>query len=374
MRAVRVCRQRLGRRAQQKGEFPAVAFERDLGHPVRRHQSEGAGDVPWPRDPPVIDREHKITWLDAGLVGKAARLDAGDQGGRPPCALLPVGGNDLPAGLDIVHLPIGLQGIGDAYQERGRNSEIHAGIGVVEPGEDGVQLSHKTAFHIDQRTAGAAGVDRGVGLHEVLHRVEAGIVDAQRGDDAAGDGEAEPVLIADAADRLRQLGLRRDGEGRQTLIDTQQGDIARHVVADQPCRDDAAVPEPDVDTKGGLDHVPGGRDQIARADGDAGSLRRDTGRRTLAALGLARPDRQDRDDRAEGLRRDGADRMREAGERRQDHAQDDCPHQVSPRFLPMPADRPRRFCCGARIAAPGVAVHSLVELPSPVGTVNLPGG
>ena len=61
-------------------------------------------------------------------------------------------------------------------------------------------------LEVHERAAGVAGVDRRVGLDEVLvaFRVDAGA--AERADDAGGDGVAEAERIADRDDEIADFG------------------------------------------------------------------------------------------------------------------------------------------------------------------------
>jgi hypothetical protein len=81
-----------------------------------------------------------------------------------------------------------------------------------------------------ERAAGIAGIDRRVGLDEILEPVDAEVVAAQCADDAVRDGVAEAERIADrehdvadvqafdAAERDRRQAIRRRLSARQDRI------------------------------------------------------------------------------------------------------------------------------------------------------------
>jgi hypothetical protein len=109
-------------------------------------------------------------------------------------------------------------------------------------GVDGGVHADDLAGHIDQRAAGVAGVDGGVGLDELLElvgrAVGAGLVDGAvlGGDDAGGDGLGEGEGAADGEDPVADLGAvgvaELDGGQRLGRVDLDDGDVGLGVDAD----------------------------------------------------------------------------------------------------------------------------------------------
>ena len=72
--------------------------------------------------------------------------------------------------------------------------------------------ANEPAGHIDQRTAGIAGINRRVGLDEELIIADADLGARHRRDDAMGDGLADPERIADRQHQIADLQLVGIGE------------------------------------------------------------------------------------------------------------------------------------------------------------------
>ena len=79
-----------------------------------------------------------------------------------------------------------------------------AAVALVEHrGIDADQL----AARIDQRAAGIAGIDGGIGLNEILEGGDAELTAAGGADDAMGHGLRQPERIADRQHRIADLQL-----------------------------------------------------------------------------------------------------------------------------------------------------------------------
>ena len=70
-----------------------------------------------------------------------------------------------------------------------------------------VLMPTRLAGHVDQRAAGVAGIDRGVGLDEELVVGDADLGARQRRDDAVGHGLADAERIADRQHHVADLQL-----------------------------------------------------------------------------------------------------------------------------------------------------------------------
>ena len=112
--------------------------------------------------------------------------------------------------------------------------------------DGGVDADHLAARR-HQRAAGIAGIERRVGLDDVVDQPAAARTQraAERGDHAGGYGRFEAEWIADGDHQLpalERLGIaERRGRQRHVLFHPDQGQIGIRVVADQPRVEVAAV-------------------------------------------------------------------------------------------------------------------------------------
>ena len=81
------------------------------------------------------------------------------------------------------------------------DADIAAVVLVEHRGVDADQL----AARVDQRAAGIAGIDRGIGLNEILEGRDAELTAAGGADDAVGDGLRQAQRIADRQHRIPDL-------------------------------------------------------------------------------------------------------------------------------------------------------------------------
>src|SRR5690606_16553308 len=88
-----------------------------------------------------------------------------------------------------------LQLLDDAARQFRRYREANADAAARRRQDRGVDADD-LAVHVDERTAGIAAVDRGVGLDVVVIRSRTDIAAARR-NDARGDGAAETQRVAD---------------------------------------------------------------------------------------------------------------------------------------------------------------------------------
>ena len=135
-----------------------------------------------------------------------------------------------------------------------------------------MKLIHATPggpSHVDQRAAGIARIDRGVGLDEGRESACADVGAGERGDDAAGHGLADAERIADGEHEIADLRVARVGEGerRQRLagVDAQHGEVDARVRQHQLAREFAAVVRARRDLLAALDDVVVGDDDAVGA-------------------------------------------------------------------------------------------------------------
>src|SRR5919202_764257 len=136
------------------------------------------------------------------------------------------------------------------------------------------------AGRVEQRAAGVAGVDRGVGLDdavdlEAVRRLD----DPLRGrDDARRERALEAERVADRDRRVADLDASRRAERQRRELagprrDLEHREVARLVATEDPGVDDALVRELDLDLRGPGDHVGVREDRPLPVDGEARARR-----------------------------------------------------------------------------------------------------
>ena len=148
-----------------------------------------------------------------------------------------------------------------------RHGEADAGVAAAAVGGDLRVDADDAALGVEQRAAGVAGVDRGVGLDHAGDREAVGRLDVavERGDDAAGDGALEAERAADGDRRLAGVEVAGVGERERldaaldlALVDVEQREVGGGIGADDLGVDRLAV--------------------LGEADGDLGRRPRRRGR------------------------------------------------------------------------------------------------
>ena len=130
-------------------------------------------------------------------------------------------------------------------RDRDREADV---VRRARVGDRGVDADH-AAVDVDERTAGVAGVDRGVGLDRVDERLGAGDVHgaAEPGDDARRDGRApgDAERVADRDDRVADLRATSESPsctvGRSGAVDLDDREILGAVLADDASAHGVAV-------------------------------------------------------------------------------------------------------------------------------------
>src|SRR3989442_1307970 len=127
-------------------------------------------------------------------------------------------------------------------------------------GQDRGADSDHVAVRVQQRPAGVAGVDRRVGLDEVVVAAALGVHRTmQRRDDAHADALVEPERIADGDGRLAEHQVRRGAQrrGRELPIDLdlEDGEIPTRIRSDDARGVVGAVVEADLDAATPRHHV-----------------------------------------------------------------------------------------------------------------------
>ena len=256
-------------------------------------------------DPDLVDGRDHVAGLDAGRVCRAPPYDAADQAADRDATQGRVGGGDLdrlnaevghhqgPVPDDLLDL---VPDVGAADREGHRLAVRVRGHGDAD----------HLAGNVQERPAGAAGVNLGVGLDGVgdgqrarrRHRVGHGHRVVERADDPVAGGP-RPERAADRDHRLThpEAGRVAEGKGGQAgdPIDLQHGDVRLAVGVDETGVMAATVAgEKDGQAAGVRHHVRVG-DDVAVACGDEAGPQAGPGRNVVG------------DDRGHGRGRPGRD-------------------------------------------------------------------
>ena len=134
------------------------------------------------------------------------------------------------------------------------------------------------ARHVDQRAAGIAGIDRGIGLDEELIVGDADLGARQRRDDAVGHRLADAERIADrehdvADQQFIGIGKIQRREFLFGIFQAQDRQIGAAVLQHDLGLEFALVRQRHLDLIGAFDDVVVGHDQTRRIDHHAGAER-----------------------------------------------------------------------------------------------------
>src|SRR6202171_3132190 len=249
------------------GLLLALADDDNLDFPADRGVGDDARQILWLLDVLAVELDHDVAGLDAGGLGRALVLDAGDQGaargldveafGDLVGALLDADAE--PAAAQLAELP---ELIDHAGHRLGGHREADADRAAGGRDDQGVDADH-FAIEVEQRSAGIAAIDGGVGLDVAV--IGAGVdVAVARGDDARRHRAAEAERIADRdhpfaeAQFVGIAELHRDQ--RLYRFEFQHREIGLLVGADQLGLDLGAVIHDDIDLVGIRDDVIVGHD------------------------------------------------------------------------------------------------------------------
>ena len=169
----------------------------------------------------------------------------------------------------------------DRASQVDRNREAVAGVEPGAAGDRGVDADD-LASDAHQRTAGVAGVDRGVGLDEVLDAAVVGVGQGQApalgADDAGGDGEGQVLAqrVAHGEDPFTHPGRvavaqRRGGE--VVGVDLEHGQVGAGVGADDLGLELPPIEQAHRHLVGAVHHVVVGQDVAVTGDDEAGARR-----------------------------------------------------------------------------------------------------
>ena len=235
------------------------------------------------------------------------------------------------AGANAGDNQLGMDVIDVIQSDLDGSGETDAGVAAVVRDHRAGDANHAAAV-VDQRPAGAARVDRRVGLDQVFERVPDEVLAPQCTDDPAGHGVLQAERVADGEYDIasRQRGTLGELRGGQVAgVELDHGDVRELVHADQFRRLRLRVAgDQHADLAGAFDHVAARQDVAVRRQDDAGAdavgletgvvLRERGGRVRADRAGLpAGRDRVvcDLDEDGDDARRGRLDDFREARER-----------------------------------------------------------
>ena len=165
----------------------------------------------------------------------------------------------------------------DHLDHVGRNREADA-LRAARAREDRGVDADQAPAEIDQRAAGIAGIDGGIGLDEELVVGDADLGARHRRDDAVGHGLADGERIADGEHHVADLervgiGELERGEALVLRLEAQHREIRARILEHDLGLEFALVGERDLDLVGALDDVIVGDHEAGGVDEDAGAER-----------------------------------------------------------------------------------------------------
>src|SRR4051812_47773139 len=182
------------------GFFLALADDDDLDLLVDRGVGDDAGKILRVLDVLAVEADHDVAGLDAGGFCRTLVVDAGDQRAARRLDVEALGDlfGDLldshakPAAAQFAELLQLLDDGGNRLRGHGKAEADRAAGRRDDQRVDADDL----AFEVEQRAAGIAAIDRGVGLDVAVIRTLADVAVARR-DDAGRDRAAEAEGVAD---------------------------------------------------------------------------------------------------------------------------------------------------------------------------------
>ena len=242
----------------------------------------------------AVDGDDEVAAEHDGRVADVGLLIAAVQAGALGCSA----GNDAldeDAGIGgEAHLrsEVGADGVGDDAERRAAdpsvaceigedgfggvdgNGEADAGALVGAVGGDHGVDADDFAVRVEQRTAGVAGVDGGIGLNGVFNGRAVFAADGADGaDDAGGHGAAEAEGIADGVDLLAdgEAGGVGERDGLEIgRVDLEESEVVDLVGSDDACLVAALVAELNFNAAiGSLDDVEVGEDVAGLVEDEA---------------------------------------------------------------------------------------------------------
>ncbi len=247
-----------------QGDLRAGSVARDVARQLFGVRNLGA-----------VDGEDDVAGLEAGARGRAARLDLSDERALRTGELERLGElvghrleDETELAADDVTLLAELRQ--DVLQRVDRNREAD----VVRAGSNGRRDAYHLTPPVEERPAAVAGVDRRVGLDEVV--VARGADETRLcADDAERDGVPETERVTDGQDVLADAKPARSAEANRgevvAALDLEEGEIELGIATDHVRRELAVVPEADRDEVGVVHDVLVGDDVALRVDDEPGA-------------------------------------------------------------------------------------------------------
>src|SRR6266571_4671337 len=208
----------------------------------------------------AIDFNNDVTALDAGFFRWTIRSDIADQRSAAFLEIELLGQSrgeilDHHTQIATCHVTVFDETLHGIAGEVRRNSETDALI-ATGAAQDGCVDADQTALGVHQGATGVAGIDRGVGLDEVLIIQPDGAASASGTDDTSGHGLADAERIADRQHYIPHLNFVTVGHGhsRQVLgVHFNHGDVALGVATDDFGGEFAAILQRHFDLVSAID-------------------------------------------------------------------------------------------------------------------------
>ena len=240
----------------------------------------------------TVEFDDHVTRFDAAGLRRTFVVDSGDESAMRRLdakAFGDVVGDLLDAHAEpaAARLAVLAELVDDGNGARRRHRETDTDRAARGRNDRGVDADD-FAVEVEQRTAGIAPVDGGVGLDVVVVRTRVDVAVARR-DDTCGHGAAETERVADGDDPFAKpqlVGIAEfNGLERLVGVHAQQREIALCIPADQLGGNLGAVVENDVDLVSIGDDMVVGDDEAGRIDDKTGTERVDAARGAILIAG-----------------------------------------------------------------------------------------
>ena len=158
----------------------AVAQHGDCRGLPGQDKGKRGDDIAGALDLPSVQRRDDVVRRKSSLNCRAFPVQRGDACARSAPQGRARGHFQAPAARDVINLPVVGQVPDHASEQVGRDCKVDPDIGFPLGRKDRGDHSDQAPLAIKKRSAGTSGVRCGVGLDEILDRVEARIGDMQR--------------------------------------------------------------------------------------------------------------------------------------------------------------------------------------------------
>src|SRR5690606_3016340 len=218
---------------------PAVPHVRERHGFTEPDEADGVTQLRSVRDLLAVHGDDDIADLDAGLLGRRTGLHFADEGPAIDAEAERLGQSwqhvlNTDADAAALHLAVLEELVDDLADHVARYREADTDI-APRGRQDRAVDALQRAVESDQRAAGVTGIDRCVGLNEVLVALDVDAAAAEGADDAGRRGLTETERIADGDDEVADVEIVGVAElelAQPFGLDLEQRDVGRRVAAD----------------------------------------------------------------------------------------------------------------------------------------------